>query len=215
MQLQQDTEMKDSNQFELLSDNLLAQSADCHTILQNKFHHNSFRKYQLDIILNTINDGDTLAVLPTGSGKSICYQIPALYLNKPALIISPLVSLIKDQMDFLSSKSIPTTTLSKYNTMMQTSSMEPLLIYATPESLSQEKCPNNWTTLKQIHSKHGFCLFGVDEAHLISTWGNTFRESYKNLHNLRDTFPKIPCLAVTATATNSTQDEIVSELKMG
>eukprot|EP01084_Bolivina_argentea_P061998 113345_1 len=201
----------------MLDDNILAISFDCHTILQNNFKHKAFRGTQLDIIIHTITGGDGLALLPTGVGKSLCYQLPAIYSAKPALVVSPLISLINNQISSLKAKGINATSLTKYACELngQVQPDKPDIIYSTPESLCEDKYPNKMKALRDIYSKYGLSVFAVDEAHTLPTWGTEFRFDYENLYKIREYFNNVPCLALTATATENNQNAIVSALKFG
>eukprot|EP01084_Bolivina_argentea_P061997 113343_1 len=153
----EDIFMTNENSQSMIDDNIFAISFDCHTILQSTFKHKSFRDNQLDIIIHIINGGDGLVLLPTGGGKSLCYQLPAVYHGKPAFVISPLVSLISDQIVSLKAKGINATTLTKYaNDLNRQIAVEkPDIIYSTPESLNEEKYPKNMNALIDIHSTYG------------------------------------------------------------
>eukprot|EP01084_Bolivina_argentea_P074445 135057_1 len=193
----EDTFMIDQNSESMLPDNILALSYECHAILQDTFKHKSFRDTQLDIIIHTINGGDSLALLSTGVGKSLCYQLPAIYLQKPALVVSPLISLMNDQITSLRAKGINATTLTQYVYELNSPNqpVKPDIIYSTPESLSHVKCAANVNSLKDIYSKYGLSVFAVDEAHTIPTWGTEFRFEYKDLYKIREYFNDVPCLA--------------------
>eukprot|EP01084_Bolivina_argentea_P061999 113350_1 len=213
----EDIFMTNENSQSMIDDNIFAISFDCHTILQSTFKHKSFRDNQLDIIIHIINGGDGLVLLPTGGGKSLCYQLPAVYHGKPAFVISPLVSLISDQIVSLKAKGINATTLTKYaNDLNRQIAVEkPDIIYSTPESLNEEKYPKNMNALIDIHSTYGLSVFAVDEAHTLPTWGTEFRFDYEKLPKTREYFKDVPCLALTATATKNTQNAIISALKLG
>lgn len=188
----------------------------CHSILRQYFKYDSFRENQLKVILNTINGGDSLVVMATGSGKSLCYQIPPIVLGKPAIVISPLVSLIQNQVDGLNKRgiraiAITTTSNATYSEVKSAwNDNEYSVIYLTPEGL--DSALHN---IKALHSKHGIACFAIDESHCVSEWGHDFRPCYKRLDRLRSNLPSVPILALTATATATVRGEIVNILKLG
>ena len=188
----------------------------CHSLLRKHFKYDSFRENQLKVILNTINGGDSLVVMATGSGKSLCYQIPPMFLGKPSIVMSPLISLIQNQVDGLNKRGIraiaitggSTATYSDIKSAWNDNAFS--VIYLTPEGLD-----SNLFNIKTLHSKHGIACFAIDESHCVSEWGHDFRPCYKRLDRLRSTLPSVPILALTATATASVRGEIVNILKLG
>ena len=181
-------------------------------ILIKYWGYSSFRPKQKEIIEQVINNRDTLALLPTGGGKSICYQIPALMNEGVCLVISPLLSLMHDQIIFLKSKGIKSVII---NSNMNYSEIEASLtnciyggvkfLYLSPEKL-QNKLVKNRIPKMNIN------LITVDEAHCISEWGHNFRPSYRHISEIRTSIPNVPVLALTATATNNVIQDVQENL---
>jgi ATP-dependent DNA helicase RecQ len=182
-------------------------------ILKHFFGYNSFRQNQEAIIDQTISGGDSLVLMPTGGGKSLCYQIPALYLPGTAIVISPLISLMKDQVEALRANGIEAEALNSGNDMNADTiirrkclSGQLKLLYISPEKLLSETD----YLLKHIN----ISLFAIDEAHCISQWGHDFRPEYTQLGTLREMFPKVPVMALTATADKITRQDIIRQLHL-
>ncbi len=182
-------------------------------ILKHFFGYNSFRQNQEAIIDQTISGGDSLVLMPTGGGKSLCYQIPALYLPGTAIVISPLISLMKDQVEALRANGIEAEALNSGNDMNADTiirrkclSGQLKLLYISPEKLLSETD----YLLKHIN----ISLFAIDEAHCISQWGHDFRPEYTQLGTLRELFPKVPVMALTATADKITRQDIIRQLHL-
>ncbi len=168
-------------------------------ILKQYWKYDAFRPVQKDIIDKIMSGQDALALLPTGGGKSICFQVPAIMMDGVCLVISPLIALMKDQVDQLRGRNIRADAI--YSGMHYREIERILdnailgdtkLLYLSPERLSSEK-----TMDKILQMKLSF--IAVDEAHCVSQWGHDFRPTYLNIKNIRQIFPKIPLLAVTAT----------------
>ncbi|ANW96796.1 hypothetical protein AXE80_11130 [Wenyingzhuangia fucanilytica] len=183
-------------------------------LLQKYWNHSSFRPLQEGIIQDILQQHDTFAILPTGGGKSICYQIPALLLEGTCVVISPLIALINDQVESLKQKGIEAMTIpSKSNTddiirLFDNIRIKKIkLLYLSPERLNQ---PIIQEKLKQLN----ISFIAVDEAHCISQWGHDFRPAYLKISLLRELLPNIPFLAVTATATVKTQEQIIDLLQL-
>jgi len=181
-------------------------------LLKKYFGYDEFRPMQEDIINNVIENKDSLIIMPTGGGKSLCYQIPALHLDGLAIIISPLISLMKDQVDSLRANGIGAEYI---NSSLDSNSIEEIkerinkkevkLLYIAPERLALEE-------FKIFLSRLKISLIAIDEAHCISEWGHDFRPDYRNLKVLRILFPETPIIALTATATEKVRQDIVSQL---
>ncbi|WP_417799333.1 DNA helicase RecQ [Tenacibaculum sp.] len=178
--------------------------------LKVNFGYDRFRLKQQAIIENVLAKKDTLVIMPTGGGKSICYQLPALFFEGVTLVISPLIALMKDQVDSLRANGIPATFFnSSQSTAQQQEVFEAIaskrikLLYVAPESLS---------LLQNILSQSYINCIAVDEAHCISAWGHDFRPSYKQLAFLKKSLPEVPIVALTATADKATQQDILEQL---
>ena len=183
-------------------------------ILQKYWGYSTFRPLQEDIIQSILDGKDTLALLPTGGGKSVCYQVPALILPGMCLVVSPLIALMTDQVNRLTEIGIPAATIHSgmayqevKSTLENAVNDEYKLLYVSPERLQ--------TRLFQNYLEHiQVCLVAVDEAHCISQWGHDFRPSYLKIAEIRSLFPDTPVLALTATATPAVQEDISVQLKL-
>lgn len=182
--------------------------------LKKYFGYDTYRPLQEDIVKNISEGKDTLVLMPTGGGKSICYQLPAITLPGLAIVISPLIALMKDQVDGLVQNGISAAYLNSSLTeaervdVLDRISKEKLdLLYISPEKLLNSEI---FTLLKHIK----LSLFAIDEAHCVSDWGHDFRPEYKQLHHVKKHFANIPIVALTATADATIKSDILDFLKL-
>ncbi len=183
-------------------------------ILQDTFGYDSFRPPQSDIIDTLVAGNDALVLMPTGGGKSLCYQIPALVRPGCGVVISPLIALMQDQVDalrqlgirasFLNS-TLPPETASDIENQLLSDELD--LLYIAPERLSQQR-------MLELLQQSQIALFAIDEAHCVSQWGHDFRADYLRLSLLHEQFPEVPRVALTATADARTRNEIVARLAL-
>jgi ATP-dependent DNA helicase RecQ len=181
-------------------------------ILKKHWNYDSFRPQQLAVIESILAGKDTLALLPTGAGKSICFQVPTIYQRGICIVISPLIALMQDQVKDLVSKNLKAvllgSQLSAYEESVVFKEIEAKkyqFIYCSPEKLAQKH-------FQTLLSSLPIQLFAIDEAHCISQWGYDFRPSYRKLDFLKKTFPKIPILAMTASAIPLVQKDMLKQL---
>jgi ATP-dependent DNA helicase RecQ len=183
-------------------------------VLETVFGYKSFRLHQAGIIEALLAGRDALAIMPTGGGKSLCYQIPALVRPGTGIVVSPLIALMQDQVESLKQLGVDAAFLNstldgraqaEVEGRLRTGVLD--LLYVAPERLVQER-----TLALLAHSE--IALFAIDEAHCVAQWGHDFRPEYRQLKVLADKFPQVPRIALTATADPRTRDEIVSELRL-
>jgi ATP-dependent DNA helicase RecQ len=184
-----------------------------HQLLQTHWGHSQFRPLQEEIIQSVLANNDTLALLPTGGGKSLCFQVPALAMGGTCLVVSPLVSLMNDQVKNLRDKGISAVAISaalhhkEVETALNNAVMGHVqFLYVSPERLQNQTFQNHLSHLP-------ITLIAVDEAHCISQWGYDFRPSYLKVSELREYFPEVPIIALTASATSEVVQDIQLKLE--
>jgi ATP-dependent DNA helicase RecQ len=180
--------------------------------LKKYFGYDSFRSEQQGIIESVLSGNDQLVIMPTGGGKSICFQLPAILFKGLTLVVSPLIALMKDQVDGLNANGIPA---NYFNSSQDSNEHQQIfedihnskikLLYVAPESLSQ---------LEHIVNEQYISCIAIDEAHCISSWGHDFRPSYQQLGFLKSKLPNTPIIALTATADKATREDILNQLRI-
>ena len=182
-------------------------------LLKSIYGYDSFRPQQKEIIDYVVAGGDALVLMPTGGGKSVCYQIPALMLDGVALVVSPLISLMKDQVDALQANGVNAEALNSSNDEYanrlifdRCSRGEIKILYISPERLMAE--------ITRLQKSVKVSMIAIDEAHCVSQWGHDFRPEYTQLGVLTECFPNVPILALTATADKITKTDIVEQLRL-
>ncbi|MGA0025004.1 MAG: RecQ family ATP-dependent DNA helicase, partial [Burkholderiales bacterium] len=183
-------------------------------LLRSVFGHPDFRGAQADIVDHVLHGGDALVLMPTGGGKSLCYQLPALLREGTALVVSPLIALMQDQVAALKQLGVRAAFLNSTLDGREVNACERALregeldlLYVAPERLMMPRMLEclAWSRL---------ALFAIDEAHCVSQWGHDFRPEYLQLSVLHERFPSVPRLALTATADPQTRDEIIRRLAL-
>ena len=181
-------------------------------VLKSVFGYDSFRGFQSEVIEHVLGGGDALVLMPTGGGKSLTYQLPALLRDGVAIVISPLIALMQDQVAALQELGVRAAFLNSTLTARQAWTVETQLrngeldlLYVAPERLLTERC-------QSLLDQCQLALFAIDEAHCVSQWGHDFRPEYGQLDVLRERWPQVPRLALTATADEPTRSEIVARL---
>jgi len=183
-------------------------------VLRDVFGFDDFRHAQAEIVEHVIGGGDALVLMPTGGGKSLCYQIPALVRAGTAVVISPLIALMQDQVAALTQAGVRAAFLNSTQDAQTARAVEDALVagkldlvYIAPERLTTPRC-------LQLLARSDIALFAIDEAHCVSQWGHDFRPEYLQLSLLHERFPTIPRIALTATADPQTRAEIISRLAL-
>jgi len=184
-------------------------------VLSRVFGYDSFRGEQAEIIEHVIGGGDALVLMPTGGGKSLCYQIPALVRPGTGVVISPLIALMQDQVDALRALGVRAGFLNSTQDSFERRAVESEflageldLLYLAPERLRSEQ------TMRLL-DRGKAALFAIDEAHCVAQWGHDFRPDYLELSSLHERWPEVPRIALTATATQATREEIADRLRLG
>jgi ATP-dependent DNA helicase RecQ len=183
-------------------------------LLESVFGYSAFRGQQAEIVEQVANGGDALVLMPTGGGKSLCYQIPALLRDGVGVVISPLIALMQDQVDALAEVGVRAAVLNSTQTWEETARIERMvrtgqldLVYVAPERLMTQRCFD-------LLQDSQIALFAIDEAHCVSQWGHDFRPEYIKLSVLHEQFPGVPRIALTATADQQTRAEIAHRLDL-
>ena len=192
----------------------LLSTDDALRLLRTVFGHSSFRLRQDEVIADLLAGRDVLVLMPTGGGKSLCYQIPAMMRAGVGIVVSPLIALMKDQVDALRQCGVRAACLNSTLDFEEVRAVEAAVnggrldvLYVAPERLLQER------TLEWL-DRQTIALFAIDEAHCVSRWGHDFREEYLQLSVLHERYPSVPRLALTATADQSTRREIITQLQL-
>ena len=190
--------------------------ADPLELLRRVFGYDAFRGPQAEIVEHVTGGGDALVLMPTGGGKSLCYQIPALARGGTGVVVSPLIALMQDQVDTLRELGVRAAFLNStleareaFDVERAARAGELQLLYVAPERLVTERC---LALLEAVASGPGLALFAIDEAHCVSQWGHDFRPEYLQLAVLAERFPRVPRIALTATADAQTREEIAERL---
>ena len=184
------------------------------TILKDTFGHDHFRSFQEEVVDSILNHQDVLTILPTGGGKSLCYQLPSLLMDGVTVVISPLIALMQDQIKALNDLNISAQMINSLQSNEHNEQIVQMLLnkqlqflYVAPERFAQ---PDFISILKQVQINY----FVIDEAHCVSAWGHEFRADYRNLHILKENFPTTCVAAFTATATKKVQEDMSQSLHL-
>lgn len=193
-------------------------AAELHQALKQYFGYDRFRPGQQEIIENALADRDALIVMPTGGGKSLCFQLPALLRSGLTVVVSPLIALMQDQVESLQNNGIGATFLNSTVSAGEVRSRSAdilsgkiQLLYVAPERLVTDTC---LTFLDRVAPEVGLAAIAIDEAHCVSEWGHDFRPEYRQLSQLRRRFPQVPMMALTATATDRVRQDIIGQLAL-
>ena len=186
--------------------------------LKHFFGYDEFRHYQRTIIEQALKGQDVLVIMPTGGGKSLCYQLPALVRVGVTVVVSPLIALMQDQVRSLKDNGIAATFLNSSLSLAEVREREKSLVqgdvkllYLAPERLMS---PNFWPFIEQLQQTVGISAFAIDEAHCVSEWGHDFRPEYRQLFQLKQHLPQVPMMALTATATERVRQDISQQLRL-
>lgn len=197
-----------------MSSTLNSTLSEAQTLLQQIFGYDEFRGFQADVIEQLAQGGDALVLMPTGGGKSLCYQIPALIREGTGVVVSPLIALMQDQVDALRELGVKAAFLNSTQDWRTARDVEEAfiagrldLLYVAPERLLTDRCLN-------LLQQGRVALFAIDEAHCVSQWGHDFRPEYLGLSMLAERWPDVPRIALTATATAQTRSEIAQRLAL-
>src|SRR5919109_4601092 len=187
---------------------------DLPSALKKYFGYDEFRPLQEEIVKDALAGRDVFALMPTGGGKSLCFQLPALLRDGLTIVVSPLISLMKDQVDALRTNGIPAAYLNSTVDREEAKARwrglhrgEYRMLYVAPERLMLD-------TFLERALNWNIAQFAIDEAHCISEWGHDFRPEYRELKKLRTHLPDVPMIALTATATERVRSDIIKELKL-
>ncbi|MFI2652089.1 DNA helicase RecQ [Micromonospora fulviviridis] len=187
---------------------------DALRVLRRVFGYDAFRGFQHEVVEHVVAGGDALVLMPTGGGKSLCYQIPALVRDGVAVVVSPLIALMQDQVDALTAVGVRAGFLNSSQDLTERRRVEAAflageldLLYLAPEALATR-------STVALLERGRIALFAIDEAHCVSQWGHDFRPDYLNLSMLHERWPGVPRIALTATATGATRTEIATRLKL-
>ncbi|MET7970827.1 DNA helicase RecQ [Micromonospora sp. NPDC005305] len=187
---------------------------DALRVLRRVFGYDAFRGFQHEVVEHVVAGDDALVLMPTGGGKSLCYQIPALVRDGVAVVVSPLIALMQDQVDALTAVGVRAGFLNSTQDLAQRRRVEAAflageldLLYLAPEALATR-------ATVALLERGRIALFAIDEAHCVSQWGHDFRPDYLNLSMLHERWPGVPRIALTATATQATRTEIATRLKL-
>src|SRR5450830_1365272 len=199
---------------DIVSERVQEQQAKALHILETAFGYSSFRGQQAEIVQHVVQGGDALVLMPTGGGKSLCYQVPALVRDGVGVVVSPLIALMQDQVDALAEVGVRAAFLNSTQTFDEAMQIERRVrsgdldvLYVAPERLMTPRC------LELLEAAH-ISLFAIDEAHCVSQWGHDFRPEYIKLSVLHERFPNVPRIALTATADQQTREEIIHRLQL-